>query len=77
MLGSGLHARNSKSNNTPACTLSHFSCFRPFVTLLIEAHQVPLSMGFSRQECWSGLPFLSPGDPPDPGIETESLASPA
>ena len=36
------------------------------------AHQVPLSMGFSRQEYWSGLPFPSPGDLPDPGIEPES-----
>ena len=33
------------------------------------AHQAPLSMGFSRQEYWSGLPFPSPGDLPDPGIE--------
>ena len=33
------------------------------------AHQAPLSMGFSRQEYWSGLPFHSPGDLPDPGIE--------
>ena len=33
------------------------------------AHQTPLSMGFSRQEYWSGLPFPSPGDLPDPGIE--------
>ena len=33
------------------------------------AHQAPPSMGFSRQEYWSGLPFPSPGDPPDPGIE--------
>ena len=36
--------------------------------------QAPLSMGFSRQECWSGLPFPSPGDHPDPGIETRSPA---
>ena len=35
----------------------------------------PLSMGFSRQEYWSGLPFPSPGDLPDPGIERESPAS--
>ena len=34
-----------------------------------EAHQVPLSMGFSRQEYWSGSPFPSPEDLPDPGIE--------
>ena len=34
-------------------------------------------MGISRQEYWSGLPFPSPGDLPDPGIESVSLASPA
>ena len=39
------------------------------------AHQVPLSMGFPRQEYWSGLPFPSPGDLPDPGMEPMSLAS--
>ena len=38
------------------------------------AHQAPLSMGFSRQEHWSGLPFHSPGDLPDPGIEPKSPA---
>ena len=38
----------------------------------IGARQAPLSMGFSRQEYWSGLPFLSPGDLPDPGIEPRS-----
>ena len=38
------------------------------------AHQAPLSMGFSRQEYWNGLPFPSPGDLPDPGIEPESPA---
>ena len=38
------------------------------------AHQAPLSMGFSRQEYWSGLPFPSPGDLPDPGIKPESPA---
>ena len=36
------------------------------------AHQAPLSMGFSRQECWSGLPFPSPGDLPNPGIKPRS-----
>ena len=39
--------------------------------------QAPLSMGFSRQEHWSGLPFLSLGDLPDPGMEPMSLAFPA
>ena len=38
------------------------------------AYQAPPSMGFSRQECWSGLPFPSPGDIPDPGIEPRSPA---
>ena len=37
-------------------------------------HQAPLSMGFSRQEYWSGLPFPSPGDPPNPGIKPVSPA---
>ena len=39
-----------------------------------RTHQVPLSMGFLRQEHWSGLPFPSPGDLPDPGIEPMSPA---
>ena len=47
---------------------------RLFVTPLIVAYQAPLSMGFSRQEYWSGLPFPSPGDPPNPGIESGSPA---
>ena len=38
------------------------------------ARKVPLSMGFSRQEFWSGLPFPSPGDLPDPGIKPMSSA---
>ena len=38
------------------------------------AHQAPLSMGFSRQEYWSGLPLPTPGDLPDPGIEPRSPA---
>ena len=48
-----------------------------FVTLLTTAHQAPMSMGFSRQECWSGLPFPSPGDLPHPGIQPVSLECPA
>ena len=47
------------------------------VTPWIEAHQTLLSMGFFRQEYWSGLPLPSPGDLPDPGIEPTSPASPA
>ena len=41
------------------------------------ARQSPLSMGFSRQEYWSGLPRPPPGDLPDPGVELTSLMSPA
>ena len=44
-----------------------------FATPWTVAYQAPLSMEFPRQEYWSGLPFLSPGDLPDPGIE---LATP-
>ena len=40
-------------------------------------YEAPPTMGFSGQEYWSGLPFPSPGDFPDPGIEPESLTSPA
>ena len=43
-----------------------------FVTPWTVAHQAPLSMGFSRQEYWNGLPFPFPGDLPDPGIESTS-----
>ena len=43
--------------------LSHFSCVRLCVTPEMAAHQVPLSLGFSRQENWSGLPFPSPANP--------------
>ena len=41
---------------------------------LYVARQTPLAMGFSRQEYWGGLPFASPGDLPDPGIEPGSPA---
>ena len=51
------------------CMLSCFSCVRLFVTPWTVALQAPLSMGFSRQEYWSGLPLPSPGNLPDPGIE--------
>ena len=44
------------------------------VTPWTLAHQAPLSMGFSRQESWSGLPFPPPGDLPDPGIKPRSPA---
>ena len=47
---------------------------RLFATLWTVARQAPLSMDFSRQEYWSWLPFPSPGDLPDPGIEPRSPA---
>ena len=57
-----------------ACMLSHFSCVQPFVTLWTVAHQAALFLGFSRQEYWSGLPCLPPGDLPNPGIKPASPA---
>ena len=56
------------------------SVTQPYLTLVTPwtvAHQAPLSMEFSRQEYWSGLPFPPPGDLPYPGTEPVSLMSPA
>ena len=53
-------------------TVKSLSRVRLFVTPQTVAHQAPLSMGFSRQEHWSGLPLPSPGDLPDPGIKPGS-----
>ena len=50
------------------------SCVRLFVTPWTVAYQTPPSMGFSRQEYWSGVPFPPPGDLPNAGIEPRSLA---
>ena len=55
-------------------SVSHFSCVRLFVTPWPVAHQAPLSLGFPRQEYWSGLPVPSPGDLPDSGIKPRSPA---
>ena len=68
--------------------ISHFSCVQFFVTPWTAVHQAPLSMGFSRQEHWSGLPFTLPGDAsqhkitlclifPNTGIKPAPTASPA
>ena len=54
--------------------LSHFSRVQLFVTPWTVARQALLSMVFSRQEYWSGLPFAAPGDLPNPGIEPKSPA---
>ena len=53
------------------------SCVWLFATSWTVACQAPLSMGFPRLEYWGGLPFPTPGDLPDPGIEPTSLVSPA
>ena len=63
------------------CVLSCFSYVWLYVTIELTpwtiAHKVPLSIGFSKQEYWSGLPFPSPGNLPDSGIKPVSLMSPA
>ena len=58
-------------------TVKWLSPFWFFVTPWTLARQAPLSMGFSRQEYWSGLPFPPSGDLPNPGIETVSPVTPA
>ena len=60
-LGQGMHA----------CSVAKLGLFATSWTV---ARQAPLSMGFPRQEYWSGLPFTSPGDLPDPGLEPRSPA---
>ena len=57
-----------------AQSLSHVQLF---VTTWTVACQAPQSMEFPRQKSWSGLPFLTPGDPPDPETEPVSFMSPA
>ena len=62
------------------CDLCMHACFSSiwlFVTLWTVAHQAPLSMGFSSQEYWTGLPCPPPRDLPNPGIETASPETPA
>ena len=56
--------------------LGHFSHVQLFAMLWTIAHQALLSMGFSRQEYWSGLPHPPPGDLPEPEIKPVSLMSP-
>ena len=57
--------------------LSHFSHVRLFAVLWTVALQAPLSMGFSRQNYWSGVPCLPPGDLPQPWIKPATLLSPS
>ena len=60
-----------------ACMLSYFSRVQFCATPWTVAHQAPLSMGFSKQEYWSGLPCLPPGGLPNSEIKPASLVSPA
>ena len=60
-----------------ACMVSCFSHVQLSVALWIVACQAPLSMGFSRQECWRGLLCPPPRDLPNPGAEPACLISPA
>ena len=66
-----LHYFNPKTISEELKSLSRV---RLFATPWTLAYQAPLSMGFSRQEYWSGVPFPSPGDLPNPGIEPGSPA---
>ena len=70
-------AASRHMGSSRACVLSCFSRVRLFAVLWTIICQAPLSVGFFRQEYWSGLLCPPPGDLPDPGIEPESLKSPA
>ena len=63
-----------QSESESKVNVKPLSRVRLFVTPWTAAHQAPLSMGFPTQEYWSGVPFPSPGDLSDPGIEPRSPA---
>ena len=67
--------QNKEHSSVGVHVLRNFSHVQLCATLWTVAHQAPLSMGFSRQEYWRGLPCPPPGDLPDPGIEPTSLMS--
>ena len=73
-MGSGREVQEGGDVCLLLLLLSRFNRVRLFVTPWTVAHQAPLSMGFSRQEYWTGFPFSIPGDLPDPGIKPESPA---
>ena len=68
------HGIATKRKRSFVLMLGHVQLFASPWTV---AHQAPLPMDFFRQECWSGLPFPTPGDLPNQGIELLSLVSPA
>ena len=80
---SSIHKSNKISNKcyiyiNMLCILSHFSHVQLSVTpWIVQPTRLLCPWDFSRQEYWSGLPFLSPGNLPNPGIESRSLASAA
>ena len=76
-LKSGIFKSGINYNGFNVCMLSCFSRVQLFATPWTVALQAPLSMRFSKQEYWSGLPFPTPGDLPDPGIEPTPLMFPA
>ena len=59
------------------CLLSNFRHILLFLTLWTVSHQAPMSMGFSRQEYWSGFSHHPPGDLPGPGVKQASRVAPA
>ena len=67
-----MNMQNCPAALVTACMLS---CVRLFATPWTVACQAPLSMGFSKQEYWSGLPFPPPGNLPHPGIRFASPVS--
>ena len=71
-LGKSMTATVSNTKNHSGGSESDVAQSCLFATLWTVAYQAPPSMGFSRQEYWSGLPFPSPGDLPDPEIEPGS-----
>ena len=74
---SGIQIRAQFVSQSCACVLSLFHRVQLFATVWTIALQAPLSMGFYRQEYWSGLQFPSPTALPHPGTEPTSLISPA
>ena len=76
-VGKCLHMKKETECNWHiyCAVLSHCSCVRLFATLWTVACQAPLSMGSSRQEHWSGLPWPPPGNLPGPRIKAMSITS--